>query len=204
MQTMLDSPLLVASTIDGKNALCAAQQYVAQTIDPSFEVVPDSQAARWVAERGVWRAFVRCQAAPLCAIEVDAHSGKVIPLSQAEIRLVREKAAVFTARKADVLPLNDRGYVLGEYARRRASRYLDDHISMYFSGENPVLVESPSPVWQVAITFKRYSLGPFTPSVMNVDARTGEPIPLSNEQLEQIREQTRAFIRHQTPPTDAG
>jgi hypothetical protein len=36
---------------------------------------------------------------------------------------------------------------------------------------------------------------------MDVDAQTGQPLSLSTEQIERIRERTRAIIGHQTPAT---
>jgi hypothetical protein len=103
------------------------------------------------------------------------------------------------ARKEGELPVNEQGYVLGEYARRRASRYLGEQLSMFYEGTEPILVPGDRPVWQVTIVFKMYDVGPFTLGVLDIDAKTGEPIPLTTEQIESIREQTRATIRHQTP-----
>jgi hypothetical protein len=94
--------------------------------------------------------------------------------------------------------------VLGEYARRRASGYLDDQISIFYSGADSVFVPANPPVWQVTIVFKLYDQSPYTFGVLDVDASTGEPVPLPAELIEQVRERTCAIIGHTTPATTAG
>ena len=111
---------------------------------------------------------------------------------------MREKAAIYTARKQGVLPVNERGYVLGEYARCEASGYLDDNISMFYGAVDPLFLAGPQARWQVTIVFKRYYLGPFTLGVMDVDARTGAPIALTRKQIHQLKERARAIIEFHT------
>jgi len=201
MQAMLDVPVSSPTGVSQVDAQRAARNYVATSIDPSFEVVSDVHANRPLSNRAVWRFFVRCEYGPLAAIEVDAQSGKINALTSNEIRVLREKAAIFAAKKQDVLPVDAQGHVLGEYARRRADRYLGDHIAMYFEAVDPVFVPGDPPRWQVTIVFKRYYLGPFTLGIMDVDAQTGEPIALSKQQLKRIRERTHALITSHTQTT---
>ena len=40
--------------------------------------------------------------------------------------------------------------------------------------------------------------GTFTLGVMDVDARTGEPIPLTDQQIHNLKERARAIIEFQT------
>jgi hypothetical protein len=144
--------------------------------------------------REIWQFIVRCAAGPLDALAVDVQTGAVIPLAADKIRVIREKAAVYTARKQGVLPVDAQGYVLGEYARRRAERYLGEQIGMFFNAVDPVFVPGDAPRWQVTIVFKRYHRGPFTLGIMDVDTTTGEPIPLSKLHLKRIRERAHALV----------
>lgn len=168
-------------------------------IDPTFAVVSDNHAnSRQISRRTTWRFFVVCAYGPLCILEVDRQSGQVIPLTENEIQAIRQKAVIYVARKEGVLPVNEQGHVLSEYARKAAERYLSDQLGMYFGAADPVFVLGKPPHWQITILFKRYHLGPFTLGVMDVDAKTGEPISLPKAQLKRIRERTHALIEFYT------
>jgi hypothetical protein len=181
----------------------AASDYVADRIDPSFEVVNGAQYYSKPHKRAIWRFFIRCADGPLYPLLVDSQTGEVILLTDDEIRVTREKAAIFAARKQGVLPVDARGYVLGEYARRQADRCLGDQIAMYFNAADPVFVPGDPPRWQVTIVFKRYYSGPFTLGVMDVDATTGEPLPLTKSQLKRLRERAHALVAVHPQPAAA-
>jgi hypothetical protein len=204
MQAVLDMPTTSTRTVNQADAHRAASVYVADHLDPTYELVEGARYYHKPLGREIWQFMIRCAHGPLDAIAVEVRTGVVIPLADDKLRVIREKAALYAARKRNVLPVNADGYVLGEYARRQVSSYLDEHLSMFFEGTDPVFVAVEPPVWQVTIAFKQYHLGPFTLGVMDVDARTGEPIPLSQAHLKRIRERTRAIIRHQTPTPAAG
>jgi hypothetical protein len=204
MQATLERPRVDTPAVSQEQAQRAANAYVTAQIDPAFEAVSGAYYDSQRMGRGVWRFIIRCEQGPLSPICVDAETGNVIPLTSTEICAIGEKAAILAARKQGVIPVDEQGHVLGEYARRQASGYLDDEISMFYSGADPVFVPTDPPVWQVTIVFKMYDQGPFTLGVMDVDARTGEPIPLAAEQIEQIRERTCAIIGPQTPAATAG
>jgi hypothetical protein len=173
--------------------------YVADHIDPTFEVVKGAQYYHKSLEQEVWQFIIRCAHGPLDAIHISVQTGAIIPPTSEQVRVIREKAALLAARKQGVLPIDEQGYVLGEYARRRASRYLGDRLSMFYDGANPIFVPGDPALWQVTIVFKMYDVGPFILGLLDVHAKTGEPLPLPTEQIEHIRERTRAIIRHQTP-----
>jgi hypothetical protein len=204
MQTVFDVPTIEKFTASQADACRAASAYVRAHLDPSFEVVDGVRYYYKPLRREIWQFVIRCAHGPLDAIAVDAQTGAVIPLAEKKIRLIQEKAAIYAARKHSVAPVDAQGYVLAEYARRQASTYLDEHISMFYEGADPVFVPGEPPLWQVTIVFKQYHLGPFVLGVMDVNAQTGEPLPLSATQLKRIRERTRAIIGHQTPAPAAG
>lgn len=197
MQTTIDPPSRPTS-VGQTDAYLAAQQYVATQIDPTFTVVKNGFDDGKLLGREMWRFCICCQQDPLAVLTVDAQNGQVIEFTQDEIRVAREKAAIYAARKQGVLPMNEQGYVVGEYARRATDGYLGDTIGMFFNAVDPVFLLGNPPRWQVTIVFKRYYLGPFTLGVMDVDAQTGEPIPLTNKQIHKFKERARAIVEFQT------
>ena len=194
MQSVLDRPTTNTPGVSVADAQWVASQWVTATIDPSFAVVRGTWLPRPARGREVWQFVIRCAYGPLDAIEVDAQTGEVIPLSEDKIRVIREKAAIYAARKQGVLPVDADGHVLGEYARRRAEQHLGDQIGMFFNASDPVFVPGDRPRWQVTVVFKRYHRGPFTLGIMDVDATTGEPIPLAKLHLKRIRERAHALV----------
>jgi hypothetical protein len=203
MQTVLDVPTTSTATVSQADAQRVASAYVTAYVDPSFKVIDGARYYSKPLGREIWRFFIRSKHSAVGIIQVDALTGTVIRLTNDEIRAVREKAAILAARQQGVLPIDAHGYVLAEYARRRASSYLDEHLSMFYGGTDPVFVTGEPPVWQVTIVFQMYDEGPFTLGVLDIDAKTGNPIPLSTRQIKRIRERTSAIIRHQTPPAAA-
>ena len=201
MQAIPDiaSPDVVVSEVDAHRA---ASAYVLRQVDPAFMVVSGVRLHHSSHGRESWQFVIRCGHGPLDAIEVDVQTGEVIPLAEDKICVMREKAAIYAARKEGRLPVDAHGYVLGEYARRRAEQYLGDQIGMFFNAADPVFVPGDPPRWQVTVVFKRYHRGPFTLGVMDVDAQIGEPIPLSKLQLKRIRERAHALVAVQ-PQTAA-
>jgi hypothetical protein len=189
-------------TVSEMEACRAARVYVVDQVDPAFMVVSGVRLHHSSHGRERWQFVIRCGHGPLDAIEVDVQTGEVMPLAEDKIRVMREKAAIYAARKEGRLPVDTHGYVLGEYARRRAEAYLGDQIGMFFNAADPVFVPSNPPRWQVTVVFKRYHRGPFTLGIMDVDAETGEPIPLSKLQLKRICERAHALVAVQ-PQTAA-
>jgi hypothetical protein len=194
MKAILDVPTTSMPTMSQADAHRIASQWVATAIDPTFAVVSGARLHHPASDREVWQFVIRCEDGPLDAIEVDTQRGAVIPLPEDKIHVIREKAAIYAARKQGVLPVDAHGYVLGEYARRRAERYLGEQIGMFFNAADPMFVPGDAPRWQVTVVFKRYYRGPFTLGIMDVDAPTGEPIPLSKLQLKRIRERAHALV----------
>jgi hypothetical protein len=188
---MLTTNTATVSQADAQRAAC---DYAMTHIDPSFEVVKGTRYYHKPLGREIWQFIIRCAAGPLDAIAVDVQTGVVIPLTEDKIRVIREKATVYTARKQGILPVDAQGYVLAEYARRRAERYLGEQIGMFFNAIDPAFVPGDAPCWQVTIVFKRYHRGPFTLGIMDVDATTGEPIPLSKRQIKRILGRAHALV----------
>ena len=200
MQHLLDHPPVVSQA----TARQAAVAYVHANLDPAFQVAEGTRYRHKIFEREVWQ-FIICSAhGPLDALYVDAETGVVIPLTLDEIHVRRERARIAEARRRGVLPIDDRGYVLAEYARRTANGYLSMEVSLFCYATDAVLIPLARPLWQFAIRFGLPHLGELgLLGLLDVDAQSGDPIPLSTEQIERMRVRADALVEFQTQPTAA-
>jgi hypothetical protein len=199
MQTTLDRPTTSPATVSEADAQRVASQWVAASIDPIFAVVSGARVQRPSPGREVWQFVIRCEHGPLDAIEVDAQTGEVLPLPDDMIRVIREKAAIYAARKRGIVPVNEHGYVLGEYARRQGDSYLSMEVSLFYSATEGVFVPLACPLWQFLIQVRLPRLGVLGKlGTLDVDARTGEVIPLTHKQIKQIRERADALVEFRT------
>jgi len=198
MQALMDVPIS-PSTISQADAQCAASAYVATHIDPSFELVDGARFHSKPLGREIWQFIIRCKHAPLDVIDVDAQTGAVIPLAPEAIHAVREKAAIAEARKRGVLPVDTHGYVLAEYARRQADSYLGTEVSLFYSATEGTFMPLARPLWQFLIRVRLPRLGTLgILGTLDVDAQTGEVIPLTNKQIKRIRERADALVEFRT------
>jgi hypothetical protein len=199
MQTVLDRPTISTPTVSQADAQCAASVYVRSHIDPSFTVVSGFLLA---GERPQWRFILRSPHGPLGYLRVDAETGAVVALTAEELRIVQERAWIAEAESRGELPVTARGYVPAEYARRRANGYLTDQLSLQYSATQGTFVPGARPLWQFVIRFRlprlnrAESLG-----TLDVDAQTGEPIPLTAAQRQHLQDRTHALIRSQAVAT---
>lgn len=189
-----DSP-----AIGQAQAQAAANTYLAALIDPAFEAVGGEHYDSRRLDRSVWRFIIRSQHGPLDSIYVDAKTGDVVPLTDEQVRVVHERAAIAEARTRGELPLDGRGYVFGEYARRKANGYLSMDISLFCSASDGVFIPLVRPVWQFAIRFGLPRFGELgILGTLDVDAQTGEPVPLASEQIETMRARADAIVEFRT------
>jgi hypothetical protein len=194
------SPPSISQT-DAQSVACA---YVMAHLDPTFEVVSGAKLYSKPRASEIWQFMIRCGAAPLGVLAVDAHTGAVLPLTADEIQVVREKAMIAAARLRGTLPVNGQGFILAEYARRQADSYLGAEVSLFYSATNGVFVPLTHPIWQFTIQVRLPRLGILgLMGTLDVDARTGEVIPLTNQQIKRIRERADALVEFQTQPTTA-
>jgi hypothetical protein len=191
-------------TISQADAQRAAAAYVADHVDPAFEVVDGTRFHSRPLGREIWQFMIRCAHAPLDAIDVDVQTGAVIPLTPEAIRAVREKAAIAEARQRGGLPVDRHGYVLAEYARRQADSYLGTEVSLFYSATEGTFVPLARPLWQFLIRVRLPRLGTLgLLGTLDVDAQTGEVIPLTNKQIKRIRERADALVEFRTQATAA-
>jgi hypothetical protein len=184
------------SEADAHRAACA---YVADQIDPAFEVVEGTRYYHKPLGREIWQFMIRCAHGPLDAIHVDAKSGNVIPWDADKLRVIHEKAAIAAARTRGVLPVDAQGYVLSEYARRKANGYLSLEVSLACEATDGVLIPLARPIWQFAIRFGLPRLGELgILGTLDVDARSGEIIPLTTKQIKRMRVRADALVEFRT------
>jgi hypothetical protein len=204
METVLDRPSTSPPTVSQADAQCAACTYVATHLDPAFEVVEGARYYSKPLGREIWRFFIQCAYGPLDAIKVDAQTGEVITPSADQVRRIRERALIAEARNRKTLPVDARGYVLSEYARRKANGYLSMEVSLFCSATEGVFIPLARPIWQFAIRFGLPRLGDFgILGMLDVDACSGEIIPLTSKQIKRMRVRADALVEFRTQATAA-
>ena len=90
----------------------------------------------------------------------------------------------------------DRPAIPAAYARRKTNGYLSLNAAMSFSATDSVFVPGEPPIWQMTIRFRLPSLGTLaTLGIMDVDAWTGEVLPLSQEQIKWMQDRANAIAK---------
>lgn len=93
--------------------------------------------------------------------------------------------------------------ITGEQARRRANGYLTKSVSMYFGAVDPLFLPLESPIWQVSVIFLRNQLGPVHLGFLDIDAQTGQVVPLTDQQIHQLRQRAHAYVTSHSLSTTA-
>jgi hypothetical protein len=136
-------------------------------------------------------------------ISIDAQTGAVISLTPDDLREIRECTEWEAARLRGELARDAAGYISRHQARRLARRWLDHHLSMKYGASGGLLIPLEPPVWQFSVYFHLHDVYLEPLAIIDVDARSGEVKPLSDEQLAIVQERVRAIIQHGAPPATA-
>jgi hypothetical protein len=176
MQAISSVAVPVGARVSEAAACDAAVAYVAAKIDPSFKVVDGELVESKRLGRAIWQFLIRCEQGALATVAVDAQNSSVIPLTGEEIR-----------------------YVFGEYARRQADSYLCAKISLFHSAIDGVFTtqagSTAGALWRFAVQVRLPRLGVLgITGGIDVDAQSGEVVPLSTRQINQIRKRTDALV----------
>jgi hypothetical protein len=87
-------------------------------------------------------------------------------------------------------------------ARRYVNDYLTMYVSMTLHAVEPVLLLGEQPLWRLALEMRLRKLGPVARlGVIDVDAMTGDVIPLSAQQIRQLQDRANDIIARLTPAT---
>ena len=89
--------------------------------------------------------------------------------------------------------------VSGERATYKANNYLSRYVSTCFGATEPVLLPLNRLVWQVLVYFKIPYQPSFKVGFLDVDAETGDVIPLSDEHIESLLDRADAFVELHAP-----
>jgi hypothetical protein len=196
--------------VSQRDAHRAASGYVAQSVGKSFHV----DEPRFFEQSNLWSFFIQRHLPELNRpvvvgrIQVDARTGEVIPLTADEILDMQERALVLAARgRGDKLAYSADGFIVAYQAKIKASVYVSDQIAFFAGADGrPTWIAGDPPVWRVATVLRLRDRGKVADlGVVDVDACTGEVIPLTNSELQTRREQAEhAALTAQLSPATAG
>lgn len=178
-----------------------AADYVTM-IDSTFAVANGTHYYHKSLGREIWQFIICANQAPLDAILIDAQTSEVIPLTEDQVRIVRERAGIAQAKAGGTLPVDEHGYIPAEYARRKTNGYLSREVNLFCHATDGVFIPLVRPIWQFAIRFglpQRGELGIL--GTIDIDARTGEVISLTNQQIKRMRVRANAIVEFQTQTT---
>jgi hypothetical protein len=167
-------------TISQPDAHRAADAYLLTHVAPALEtaspiLIPGAPPT--------WRMLVRlCQREPTATvgtIDVNAQTGAVIPLTDEQIEDMRDRRKEHTGEAVGVLRPT---------AQIRANGYLADYVALGAKADRPVWVAGARPVWRATAFLRLRGYGRVCDlGTIDVDARTGEVVPLPKKQLQAMR-----------------
>ncbi|MBV7326926.1 hypothetical protein KFU94_01430 [Chloroflexi bacterium TSY] len=146
-------------------------------------------------EDGRWGFTVLCQRDDMSrtpavgTLWADPTTGQIEVLNDEQVREMREAGAVQAAQARNELAKDENGYILRRYARIQANVWISDRVGLKIKASGGTFVPSDPPVWRFSIFY--HTLGPL--AVMDVSAKTAEIDPLTDAQLQAIREDVRAI-----------
>ena len=147
---------------------------------------------------GCWCFMVTCrdheQNHPLVVgvISVNATTGQVNQLTGEQMRNLQEASAVQAAQARGELARDEQGYVLRYHARIKASVWISDHTDLKVGASGGALLPLDPPIWRFSIDLNLADEHLEPLGVIDVDADTGQVVPLTTKQLQLIRECVRA------------
>jgi hypothetical protein len=191
MQTIMDSPPTILDAVGSLDVQRVANTYLLTTVASAIEtaapiLVPD--------ERPIWRMRVRlCQrelTAAVGTIDVDARTGEVVPLTVEQIEDMRDRLKEHRGEAKGIVRPR---------AQMNANGYLADHIALSVKADRPVFVAGDRPVWRATAFLRLCGHGRVCDlGVIDVDAQTGEVVPLPETQLQAMRKRAHDAAKRTT------
>ena len=202
MQAVIEAPS--AGMVEQSIAEQAVNLYLSQTLGEAFRVGKGSPIPS-----GGWRFLVLFHSPELehprtsAVIHVDGQLGIVTPLTDEQRQEARRHALIALAEAQRQLPIQD-GYIPRLFARRKANLYLSDNVGFFLTPIDGTFVPVDTPVWQFPIQFRLPRSGDLgVLGTIDVDAQTGEVVPLTTKQIIEIQRTRNAIARYQTQPAAA-
>jgi len=192
MSIVLDAPDLASATIDQTSAQQIAQAYLGATFGLQ------SSTNSGVRTRSTWRFLIQYQVAdlkrPLVVgrLDVNAQTGEVTPLTPAEVGALQERITILRADLRGIQSVDQNGYIASSLAKRNVKGYLGHYVSIFArpTGE-PQWIAGEPPYWRVTVILPQPDCSAPCPlGSINVNAHTGEVIPLTNLQLIAMQRRT--------------
>ncbi|MFZ4661885.1 MAG: hypothetical protein ACOYNY_33050 [Caldilineaceae bacterium] len=198
MHATLESPSSSMVVSSASAAQRIAAMYLSTTLSPAFKV------GQSILRQGQWHCRVLCQRADMQrtpmvgSVTVDAKTGQVNPLTTDQLRDLREAGAVQAAQARRELARDEDNYVLRYHARIKATVWISDQTDLKVGATGGVFLPLDPPLWRFAIDFHLTDIYLNPLGVIDVNAQTGQVIPLTTDQLQHIRGCVRAAQRNQT------
>lgn len=172
--------LTTGSIVRQEDAQRTADTYLHLTVSAGLEtaspiLVPGTQPT--------WRMLVRlCNREPTTTVgtlDVDAQTGSVVPLSDEQVEDMRDRIKEHTGEGSGILRPT---------AQIRANGYLTNYVSLFANADRPVWVAGNRPRWRATVFLRLRGQGRVCDlGVIEVDAQTGEVVPLTNQQRQAMR-----------------
>lgn len=182
------------SAIDQISAEQVVNDFVRGHLGPNFFACDP----RWVEQSNAWSFFIEChvpdRARPVLAgrVSVDGQTGQINGADEEALLNMQDRVQIQVQRQhGHRLAYNADGLILPYQAMIKARVYVSDEIAFFAGAEDrPVLIDGTPPVWRVETALRLWwrklvlPLGP-----VDVNAVTGEVIPLSQQELQSRRRQ---------------
>lgn len=198
MHAILDAQSSPTFVDTASAAQRVATAYLNTTLGPAYRV------GQSVLRQGQWHCRVLCQRTDMQripvvgSITIDAKTGQVNPLTADQLREMHEAGAVQAAQARSELARDEDHYILRYHARIKATVWISDQTDLKVGATGGVFLPLDPPVWRFAIDFHLADLHLNPLGVIDVNAQTGQVIPLTSDQLQHIRGCVRAAQRDQT------
>jgi hypothetical protein len=174
-----------ARIVDEKAVTKVAAQYIVATFGATYgihSVYPTGET---------WWVRIHCLHPNLDgpvvvgSVRADALTGHVVPLTASEINDIQERATILAAHRQQELARDNRGNILPSQAKLKATGYVAEHIAHFATAQGqPQWVEGSPSVWRVATALWLRGQGSVCDlGSVDVNALTGEVLPLSKEEI---------------------
>lgn len=171
---------LNAASVQQADAQRTADVYLQRTVAADIETASPILVP---GIRPTWRMLVRLchreSTATVGILDVDVQTGSVIPLTEEQVEDMRDRCKE---------QLGEASGIVRPTAQMLANGYLADQVSLFAKADRPVWVAGDRPVWRATVFLRLRGQGRVCDlGTVDVDAQTGNVIPLTNQHLQAMR-----------------
>jgi len=163
-----------------------ANQYLMNVLGPDYRVADGFLGNGHWYFRIVYHCRHLAQEYGVGKLLVDATVGVVIPLTQEQIEDAHDQAIDLRGEAKSILrPI----------ARRHIQGYLTNYVSLFAVPDRPIYLDGNPPLWRATISLRlRGQEHVCDLGTLDLNARTGEVISVSNERLQRMRNRAQDAI----------